>query len=195
MLKIVILFWNFFKIGLFTFGGGYAMIPMIEEVALTQQWISSSADLYAWLGIAEGTPGPFAVNIATFIGYQNAGFFGSLAATLGVILPSWIIIVLIAAFGSKILNTKIFKNALMGLRPVIITLIFSVTFNLFYQNVFGTKFKITKISIIHFDWISLLITLIILPLSLIKIKKKKLSPIFLILIAGCLGILFYGCFR
>lgn len=191
---LLLLFWNFFKIGLFTFGGGYAMIPMIEEVALQEQWIQNSAELYSWLGVAEGTPGPFAVNIATFLGFKNAGLLGSAAATIGVILPSWIILVLIASLGSKVLNTNIVKNALKGLRPVIIALIFSVASNLLAQNIFNTKINLFDFKMGQFDLVSLLITIIILPLAIIKIKKKQLSPILIILIAGIFGIFFYSVF-
>ena len=185
------LFWNFFLIGLFTFGGGYAMIPMIEEVALRETWISSGTDIYGWVGIAEGTPGPFAVNIATLLGYQNAGFIGAFFATLGVILPSWIILVLIAAFGKKILETKYATAALKGLRPVVIGLISVVVIGLIYQNLFQTSLDLWNLSIKGFDYFSLIIGLVVFGVSLIKIKQKSLSPIFLIILSGLLGILFY----
>ena len=88
------LFWTFLKIGAFTFGGGYAMIPMIQSEVLTHQWISAQ-QVVDFIAISESTPGPFAVNIATFVGMQTAGFWGAFASTLGVVLPSFLIILLI----------------------------------------------------------------------------------------------------
>lgn len=191
MMELLNLFWQFFKIGLFTFGGGYAMIPMIEEVALNHQWISSSEELYSWIGIAEGTPGPFAVNMATYIGFQNGGFWGSLLATLGVILPSWIILVLIASFGSKVLETKYAKAALKGLRPVVIGLISVVVIGLVYQNLFQATLNIRNLIIKEFDYFSLIIGILIIGVSFVKIKNKRLSPILLIILSGVLGVIFY----
>lgn len=191
MKNVWTLFWNFFLIGLFTFGGGYAMIPMIEEVAVREGWIASASELYSWVGIAEGTPGPFAVNITTLLGFQNAGFFGALFATLGVILPSWIILVLIASFGKKLLETKYATAALKGLRPVVIGLITVVVIGLIYQNLFQTGLDLWNLSAQGFDYFSLIIGILVFGVSLIKIKQKALSPIFLIILSGVLGIIFY----
>ena len=94
MLSLLKLFWTFFKIGLFTFGGGYAMTPMIIEE--TKQFnILDENEIIDFIAISESTPGPFAINIATFIGYSQEGFLGALATTIGVILPSFIIILLL----------------------------------------------------------------------------------------------------
>ena len=116
------LFYVFFLIGLFTFGGGYAMIPMIQEQVVDRGWISSNA-LSDFIAISESTPGPFAINIATFVGSETAGIFGSICATLGVILPSFIIILIVAYIMNKFLNNKYVRGALDGVRPVILALI------------------------------------------------------------------------
>ena len=91
------LFFTFFKIGLFTFGGGYAMIPMIQDEIVTRGWMSMT-QLVDFIAISESTPGPFAVNIATFVGESVSGFSGAFAATFGVILPSFIVILLVAKY-------------------------------------------------------------------------------------------------
>src|SRR3989339_815903 len=96
-LTLLNLFWIFFKIGLFTFGGGYAMIPLIESELVGGGYITSDL-LYDFIGIAESTPGPVAINMATFIGMDQVGLLGAFAATLGVVLPSFLIILLIATF-------------------------------------------------------------------------------------------------
>ena len=101
MINILKLFWTFFKIGLFTFGGGYAMIPMIIEETSKFEGIEKS-DVIDFIAISESTPGPFAVNIATFIGYQQEGILGAISTTLGVILPSFLIILLIFKIIEKI---------------------------------------------------------------------------------------------
>ena len=105
MLNLLKLFITFFKIGLFTFGGGYAMIPMIIEETSSFSNIDSS-EIIDFVAISESTPGPFAVNIATFIGYEQYGFLGAIFATLGVVLPSFIIILLLVNIIEKMKNNK-----------------------------------------------------------------------------------------
>src|SRR5574344_2034731 len=117
------LFYVFFLIGLFTFGGGYAMIPMIEEQVVTRGWISEST-LVNFIALSESTPGPFAINIATFVGSQTGGIFGAICATLGVILPSFIIILIIAVLISRFMKNRFVRGALSGVRPIVLGLIF-----------------------------------------------------------------------
>lgn len=195
MSKYLLLFISFFLIGLFTFGGGYAMIPMIQEVVLKHEWMSSLDEVFQFIGIAEATPGPFAVNIATFVGFNQGNIFGAASATLGVILPSFIIILIIASLGDKILKTKTMQNALKGIRPVVIGLIAVVAVQILFKNLFMTELKFKNLKIIEFDWVSLVITGLIITLSFVKIpfkqKKQKISPIVLIIIAGILGIFLY----
>lgn len=117
------LFITFFKIGLFTFGGGYAMIPLIEkEIAEEKKWVKREeiADI---LAVAQSIPGAVAINSATFIGFKQSGKKGALAATLGVILPSFIIIAVIAAFFSKVSDNLIVKSMFAGIRPAVVALI------------------------------------------------------------------------
>ena len=177
------LFLEFFKMGLFTFGGGYAMIPLIEETVLKYGWLTE-ARFSEMLGVCESTPGPVAINMATYIGSVQGGFLGSLVATLGVVLPSFIIIVLIAAILKNFTNHPIFKGFVRGVQPVVIGLILSTGVILFakalgYVNL--TEFKADWISVIIF---ALLISIYWLAL---KVFKKKLSAIQLILISAGLG--------
>lgn len=200
MLSLLIaLFISFFLIGLFTFGGGYAMIPMIQETVLEKGWISSIDEIFKFIGIAEATPGPFAVNISTFIGYNQAGFLGAAASTFGVILPSFIIILIIAMVGDRFLKTPIMQDALRGIRPIVIGLIASVALSILYKNLFRADLDIFNIEINDFDFICLIITIIAFCLSFVKYKvkkndkiiTKKISPILIIIISGLIGMVLY----
>ncbi len=117
------LFATFFKIGLFTFGGGYAMIPLIEkEIVEKKKWITSD-DILEVFAISESTPGPIAINSATFVGYKTAGFFGALFATLGVVLPSFTIIFILSFFIEKFKHLKAVEYAFNGIRAGVIALV------------------------------------------------------------------------
>ena len=111
----LILFLEFFKIGLFCFGGGFGMIPLIEETVLAHGWLTEN-EFFELLGICESTPGPIAVNTATYIGAEMGGILGSLCATLGVVLPSFFIILLIASLLKKLHENKHFKGFVKALQ-------------------------------------------------------------------------------
>ena len=117
------LFATFFKIGAFTFGGGYAMIPLIQrEVSEKRKWITDE-EILEVVAIAESTPGPIAINSATFVGYKTCGFWGSFACTLGVILPSFLIILAISGILELVQDMKAVKYAFMGIRAGVLALI------------------------------------------------------------------------
>jgi len=117
------IFVSFFKIGLFTFGGGYAMIPLIEkEIVEKKKWVDRE-EITDILAVSQSIPGAIAINSATFIGFKTSGRKGALAATLGVILPSFIIIAVIAAFFSKFGDNFIVKSVFAGIRPAVVALI------------------------------------------------------------------------
>ena len=107
------LFLTFFKIGLFTIGGGYAMIPLIQEEVLQNHWLSST-DLIDFIAVSESTPGPFAVNIATYIGAETAGILGAVCATAGVVLPSFLIILLVAKWFLSMQENRFVQGEKMG---------------------------------------------------------------------------------
>ncbi|MEG1535501.1 MAG: chromate transporter, partial [Clostridia bacterium] len=116
------LFITFFKIGLFTFGGGYAMIPLIKEEVIGHGWLTEKLIL-DFIGISESTPGPIAVNLATFVGSSQGGFLGAMCATIGVVLPSFIIILIIAAVFKNFSKNKYVAMIMKGIKPVILGLI------------------------------------------------------------------------
>ncbi len=183
------LFITFFKIGLFTFGGGYAMIPLVTEEAvkfgLTEQTVMN------FIAVCESTPGPIAINMATFIGSSQYGVLGAIAATLGVVMPSFIIILLIAALIKGLLKYKPVQGFLGGIRPIVVGLIVGTGITMILSTIFSLKDVYQPTS---FDWKALVIfgVTAITYYSVLKIKKKSLSPIILILIAASLGIVLYG---
>ena len=130
---ILSLFLTFFKIGAFTFGGGYAMIPLIQrEVSEKNNWISES-DILDVIAIAESTPGPIAINSATFIGYKIAGFWGAFCATLGVVLPSFVIISVISFVLQQFESLKAVQYAFMGIRAGVLALICKALIKMYKQ--------------------------------------------------------------
>jgi len=126
-------FWVFFRIGAFTFGGGYAMIPLIsEETVNKKKWISES-DILDIIAIAESTPGPIAINSATFVGYRVAGFWGSFFATLGVVTPSFVIILIISYILNEFKELKAVQYAFSGIRAGVLALILKALIKMYKQ--------------------------------------------------------------
>ena len=131
--KIWLLFLTFFKIGAFTFGGGYAMIPLIQrEVADKRKWITED-DILDIIAIAESTPGPIAINTATFVGFKTAGFWGAFASTFGVVLPSFVIITVIAYLLRNFSDYKGVKYAFFGVRAGVLALIIKGLVSMYKQ--------------------------------------------------------------
>ena len=131
--KLLELFFTFIKIGAFTFGGGYAMIPLIQrETVVNRGWISDE-DLIDIIAIAESTPGPIAINSATFVGYRTGGFWGALLATLGVVLPSFIIITAISYILRQFQNIRAVQYAFWGLRAGVLALILKALWSMYTQ--------------------------------------------------------------
>ena len=129
--KIIKLFTTFFRIGAFTFGGGYAMIPLIQkETVETHKWITDD-DILEIIAIAESTPGPIAINSATFVGFRVAGVLGSVAATLGVVLPSFIIISVIALLLNEFQHIQAVKYAFWGIRAGVLALVLKALINMY----------------------------------------------------------------
>ena len=124
------LFATFFRIGLFTFGGGYAMIPLIErDVVMKKHWMKDE-DLLDMVALAESTPGPVAVNAATFVGRQVGGYAGAAAATLGVVLPSFLIILAVGYLLQMVMHSRLVRNAFLGIRASVLVLIASAMISL-----------------------------------------------------------------
>ena len=185
------LFWVFFRIGLFTFGGGYAMIPLIQDAVISRSYLSEEA-LINFIAISESTPGPFAINIASYIGTEmglNRGeigifgaFLGGICATLGVVLPSFIIILLVSKYYEKFKSNKLVMGAMSGLKPAVVGLIAAAVLSI-GQTVF---FK-NGITLDVFSSLPFYVSLIIFAGTAI-LAFKKLHPIAIIGISGALGI-------
>ena len=138
--KAVQLFGIFFRIGAFTFGGGYAMIPLIEYETAEKRQLIDKEEISDIVAIAESTPGPIAINSATFVGYRSCGVLGSIFATLGVVLPSLILITLIALFLRKVMDNRFVKYAFFGIRAGVLALIAKAVINFWKRadhGVFG----------------------------------------------------------
>lgn len=174
------LFLTFFKIGAFTFGGGYAMLPLMQQEVLANQWMNEN-ELLNFIAVAESTPGPVAINMATYIGMETAGLFGAVCATLGVVLPSFVVIMLVAKFYTKYKNSFIVKNCLVGLRPVVVGLIASAVVSLGMGVFFPAGISLDAVNF------ALIASVLIFALVVV-LAFKKISPIFLILISATLGI-------
>ncbi len=175
---ILNLFITFFKIGLFTFGGGYAMISVLEhEFVERKKWIEHS-DFYDMVAIAESTPGPIAINSATFIGYKKAGFFGSLFSTLGVVLPSLIIIFVISLFFDKFLSITLVSYAFKGIQACVAFLILRAGVKMVkkQKNVFAIV--ITSVAFTAF--------------VLLTLFAVNLSSIWFIIAGACVGLIAYA---
>ena len=184
------LFFTFFKIGLFTFGGGYGTIPLIEGEIVTTGYLSEELFLN-FIGVAESTPGPFAVNMATFIGAEYGGFLGSLVATLGVVLPIFVIMLIISALLKNFSNNKWVKGFMGGVQPFVIGLIISTGLLIIVECLYVNFGNFTVAP--EFDLTSILITAIILVVNFVfkHFKKKNLPVIPLILISAVLGLIFF----
>ena len=184
-MEYLILFFEFFKIGLFTFGGGYAMIPLIQEVVLKYNWLTES-EFYDFIGVCESTPGPVAVNMATYIGFNEGGLLGSTCAVIGVVLPSFIIILLIAMILKNLTNNKHFKNFIKGIKPVIVALLISTGVILLAKS-FGYS-SLINISI-NLKAIIIFALLVGVYFAHKILFKRKMSAVMLIAFASLFGIL------
>lgn len=183
------LFLTFLEVGAVSFGGGYGMISLIREIVLENAWLSEG-EFLSFIAVSESTPGPLAVNIATFIGSSQAGFFGALCATLGVILPSFFIIWLIAALIGNLLRYAGVKAFLAGVRPCVVALILATAVTMLLSTMLGVKAGADALTV---DWrgLGILAILAAVHLGLWRWKHKKPSPIAMILLSAALGICFY----
>ena len=178
------LFLEFFKIGLFCFGGAFGMIPLIEETVVKHGWLTES-EFFNLIGVCESTPGPIAVNTATYVGSVMGGPLGSIAATLGVVLPSFFIILLIATVMKNLTNNTYFKGFMQGVKPVIVALILS-TGSLLLLKTIGyagvQKFRVDVGSVV------ILVLLVGIYFGITRLWKKKLSAVKIVLLSAGLGV-------
>ena len=183
------LFYTFFKIGLFTFGGGYAMLPLIQAEVIAKNWISQ-ADLVNYIAVSESTPGPFEINIATYIGSEMGGQFGfwgnilgSFCSTLGVVLPSFIVILIVEHFFEKFKESKAVKGVMSGLKPAVIGLIAAAVISIgktVFEPFFTSGINLANPML----WISVGTTTVMTVLAF-----KKAHPILIICLSAVIGII------
>ena len=185
------LFLTFLKIGAVSFGGGYGMIPLITEEVLSHGWLTE-AQLMNFIAVSESTPGPIAVNMATFIGASQGGIIGAILATIGVVLPAFVIILIVASLVRGLLQYAGVKGFLSGVRPVVVGLIIATGLTIFLTVVFSLETVYDVV--VGFDWKAVVIFCVVATLHIIykKIRKKTISPIILILVSALLGMLLYG---
>ncbi len=191
------LFWTFFKIGLFTIGGGQAMIPMISQEVVEKGWLTLD-EVQSFIAISESTPGPFAVNIATYTGVsvlQSAGvgesILGAICATFGVVLPSLVIITLIALAFSNFIKKPAVQSVFVYVRSTVTGLLIAVFVGFVLSTLLGVS-SVLSHEPVQFDVIGTCLFALLFGLSLIRIKGKTLQPIWLIIIAAVIGTLCYG---
>ena len=181
------LFIGFLKVGCFAFGGAYGAIPLIRDVVLSYGWLNDEMLTYM-IAVSESTPGPIMVNLATYIGSSQAGFIGAVIATLAVVLPSFLIILLVTALLKTALKNKYVQAILRGLKPCVIGIVFATGVYMIFKNCFG------EISAVSFNAKAVSITAILVAsmFGYKRITKKKLSPILLIVLSAIAGIVIYG---
>ena len=181
------LFLGFLKVGCFAFGGAYGAIPLIRDVVMSYGWMSDEMLTYM-IAVSESSPGPVMVNLATYVGSNQAGFWGAVVATLAVVLPSFLIILLVTALLKTALKNKYVQAVLRGLKPCVIGIVLATGIYMAWGNCFG---KISDISAtLHAIIISMLLVASMVGYK--HFKKKKLSPILLIVISAVAGMVIYG---
>lgn len=180
----LLLFLEFFKMGALTFGGGYAMIPFIEETVLSHEWMTTR-ELVDFIAVSESTPGAFAVNISTYVGSEVGGVPGALCATVGLVLPPFIIIILIAKVYDRFKRSTIVQGAMLGLKSTVVGLIgatvLSVGIEIFFSQ--GINFEVLKTANFY-------VSLGIFAISLFLLLYKKMNPILIIALSAAAGIVF-----
>lgn len=173
-MELIRLFWAFLKIGAFSFGGGYAMLPLIEEeVVNIYKWLTST-EFVDIIAISQMSPGPIAVNAATFVGFRHYGILGSVIATIGVVFASFFLVMTLARIIIKYKKSFIVEGIFAGIRPAVIGLIAAACVSLFQTSIVDMK--------------SLVISLFVL----VILYKSKLHPIGIIMLSGIFGIILYS---
>ena len=189
-MKFLFLFLTFFKIGAFTFGGGYAMLPFIQQEVLANKWMTIE-EITDFIAVSESTPGPFAINMATFIGNSVGGefgvlggIFGAFCATLGVVLPSFIIILIVAKMYEKFKKSRVVAGCMTGLRPAVIGFIGAAAL-----SIAATVFVPNGFSLAIFKSMEFYVSAVIFLIGVFLTFYKKVHPIIIICISAVLGIL------
>lgn len=190
LMNLLRLFFVFLKIGAIAFGGGYGIVPVIRQEMLSLGWITDEK-LLDMIGISESTPGPIAVNMATFVGYEREGVLGAIVATLGVVLPAFLVMLLVYRILARVRASKSLGIVLDAIRAVVVGLVVATGVDmmigvLFTLPIAGVKFA--------FDFRALIVfaALMLFAFAYKRIRKKSLSPIALIAVSMLLGMVAYS---
>ena len=177
---------GFLRVGCFAFGGAYGAIPLIRDVVKSNGWLTDGA-LLDMIAVSESTPGPIMVNMATYVGATQAGLWGSLVATLGVVLPAFLIIVLLSASMKNWMSNKYVQAALRGLKPCVIGIVLATGIYMALRSVLGDDLNV-------FDLRGAILTVILgaILFGVPKVFHKKVSPILLIVIGAALGLVVFA---
>ncbi len=175
------LFWTFFMIGAFTFGGGYAMLPLIQEQVTAHGWLTEE-ELINFVAVSESTPGPFAVNVSTYVGMETGGILGSLCATVGVVFPSFLVILIVAKCYEKFQKSRIVGGCMAGLKPAVVGLIAAAVVSagktvLFPGGLEGAAPAIGS-----------LVSAALIFAAALGLALKKIHPVLIIVVSAVLGI-------
>ncbi|MBI9010226.1 MAG: chromate transporter [Tenericutes bacterium] len=187
MIELLILFVVFFKVGLFTIGGGLAAIPLIQEEVVARGWLTT-AEFTNMIGISQSTPGPIGVNVATFVGFSQYGPLGSIVATIGIVAPSIIIIIIISHFLSKFRKNKYVEGIFVGVRPAVTALILVACYIIAKEALVNIPLFEASGNLIDLFDIKAIIMFVVFFLVM---NKWKHHPVFYILIAGLIGIFIF----
>lgn len=180
------LFIGFFKVGCFAFGGGYGAIPLIRDVVLSYGWLNEEM-LETVVAVSESTPGPIMVNLATYVGSTQGGIAGAVLATLAVVLPSFLIVLLILSLLKHLMSNPYLQAVLRGLKPCMIGIILATGVYMLYRN--GIAFQNGSLRI---EPLFLTVLLGIVYFGAGKLRKGGISPILLICISALAGVAVYG---
>ena len=183
----LLLFLEFFKMGALTFGGGYAMIPFIEETVLSHGWLTTG-ELVDFIAVSESTPGAFAVNIATYVGSQVGGLFGSVCATVGLVLPPFVLILIIAKCYEAFKQNIIVQGVMLGLKSTVVGLIGATVLSVGYAVLFPNGFDLSTVVTDALATANFWFILVVFAVMLFLLLYKKLNPILIILISAAAGV-------
>ena len=178
------LFIAFLKVGMFSFGGAYGAIPLIRDVVLANGWLSDE-NLTYMIAVSESTPGPIMVNLATYVGNTQGGIFGAIVSTLGVVLPSFCVIMVITAVLKNFMKNKYFKALLSGLKPCVAGIILATGLYMVISNCFAIETEIR----VDIRAILILVFLLLAMHTYKKVVKKKMTPIMMIVVSAMIGIM------
>lgn len=181
------LFWDFFKVSCFTFGGAYGAIPLIRDMVLGNGWLTDERLTYM-IAVSESTPGPIMVNMATYIGSDQAGFWGSLIATVGVVLPAYLVIMLVVCILRNFIKNPYVQAVLRGLKPCVIGIVLATGSYMVIHNVL----PLSGGAAVDIPAVIITAALIAIMIGWPKLTGKKLSPIALIVCAAALGVVVFG---